>query len=128
MPPRLPQPAMPLLQAFIALWSNAGVGSEGPLVFLTVQLEALSDRLWHEKDDAQVLVYNAIAGAFGGFFLASRDPKANRSCCWLWCLLRTFAYISIYTVSASFFLVHLGLACWRQRALANKSEQDFLAF
>ncbi len=58
-----------LLQAFIALWSGAAVGPEGPLVFLTGGLGSfVSERLKLEKDDVQVLVYSAIAGAFGGFF------------------------------------------------------------
>jgi H+/Cl- antiporter ClcA len=58
-----------LLQGFIALWSGAAVGPEGPLVFLTGGLGTLvSERLMLQKDDVQVLVYSAIAGAFGGFF------------------------------------------------------------
>lgn len=58
-----------LLQAFIALWSGAAVGPEGPLVFLTGGLGSfVSERLKLEKDDVQVLVYSTIAGAFGGFF------------------------------------------------------------
>jgi len=58
-----------LLQAFIALWSGAAVGPEGPLVFLTGGVGSfVSDRLRLQKDDVQVLVYSAIAGAFGGFF------------------------------------------------------------
>ena len=58
-----------LLQGFIALWSGAAVGPEGSLVFLTGGLGTfLSQRLKLQKDDLQVLVYSAIAGAFGGFF------------------------------------------------------------
>src|SRR5438093_2942115 len=58
-----------LLQGFIALWSGAAVGPEGTLVFLTGGLGTfLSERLKLQKDDVQVLVYSAIAGAFGGFF------------------------------------------------------------
>ena len=58
-----------LLQAFIALWSGAAVGPEGPLVFLTGGLGSfVSERLKLQKDDVQVLVYSSIAGAFGGFF------------------------------------------------------------
>jgi len=58
-----------ILQAFIALWSGAAVGPEGPLVFLTGGLGSfVSERLKLQKDDIQVLVYSAIAGAFGGFF------------------------------------------------------------
>ena len=58
-----------LLQAFIALWSGAPVGPEGPLVFLTGGVGSfVSDRLRLQKDDVQVLVYSSIAGAFGGFF------------------------------------------------------------
>jgi H+/Cl- antiporter ClcA len=58
-----------LLQGFIALWSGAAVGPEGTLVFLTGGLGSLvSERLRLQKDDVQVLVYSAIAGAFGGFF------------------------------------------------------------
>jgi H+/Cl- antiporter ClcA len=58
-----------LLQAFISLWSGAAVGPEGPLVFLTGGVGSfISVRLKPQKDDIQVLVYSAIAGAFGGFF------------------------------------------------------------
>ena len=58
-----------LLQGFIALWSGGAVGPEGTLVFLTGGLGTfLSERLKLQKDDVQVLVYSAIAGAFGGFF------------------------------------------------------------
>src|SRR5215510_8162880 len=58
-----------LLQAFIALWSGAPIGPEGPLVFLTGGVGSLiSEKFKLEKDDIQVLVYSAIAGAFGGFF------------------------------------------------------------
>ncbi len=59
-----------ILQSFIALWSGAAVGPEAPLVFVTGGLGSfISDRLrLQQKDDIQVLVYSAIAGAFGGFF------------------------------------------------------------
>ena len=58
-----------LLEAFIALWSGAAVGPEGPLVFLSGGVGSfIADRLKLEKDDAPLLVYSAIAGAFGGFF------------------------------------------------------------
>jgi len=58
-----------LLQGFIALWSGAAIGPEGTLVFLTGGLGMfVSERLKLQKDDVQVLVYSAIAGAFGGFF------------------------------------------------------------
>jgi H+/Cl- antiporter ClcA len=58
-----------LLQGFIALWSGAAVGPEGPLVFLLGGVGTfVSERLKLEKDDIQVLVYSAIAGGFGGFF------------------------------------------------------------
>src|SRR6266480_893548 len=58
-----------LLEAFIALWSGAAVGPEGPLVFLSGGVGTfISDRLRIEKDDVPLLVYSAIAGAFGGFF------------------------------------------------------------
>jgi H+/Cl- antiporter ClcA len=58
-----------LLQAFIALWSGAAVGPEGPLVFLSGGVGSfIADRLKLEKDDVPLLVYSAIAGAFGGFF------------------------------------------------------------
>jgi len=57
-----------ILQAFIALWSGAAVGPEGPLVFLTGGIGTfISERLKLQKDDVQVLVYSSIAGAFGGF-------------------------------------------------------------
>ena len=47
----------------------AAVGPEGTLVFLTGGLGTfVSERLKLQKDDVQVLVYSAIAGAFGGFF------------------------------------------------------------
>ena len=52
-----------LLQAFIALWSGAAVGPEGPLVFLTGGVGSfVSEKLKLQKDDVQVLVYSAIAG------------------------------------------------------------------
>ena len=58
-----------LLQGFIALWSGAAIGPEGTLVFLTGGLGTfVSERLKLQKDDVQVPVYSAIAGAFGGFF------------------------------------------------------------
>jgi chloride channel protein, CIC family len=58
-----------ILQGFIALWSGAAVGPEGTLVFLTGGFGSfVSERLKLQKDDVQVLVYSAIAGAFGGFF------------------------------------------------------------
>ncbi len=58
-----------LLEAFIALWSGAAVGPEGPLVFLSGGVGTfIADRLRIEKDDVPLLVYSAIAGAFGGFF------------------------------------------------------------
>jgi H+/Cl- antiporter ClcA len=58
-----------LLQAFISLWSGAAVGPEGPLVFLSGGVGSfIADRLKLEKDDVPLLVYSAIAGAFGGFF------------------------------------------------------------
>src|SRR6266566_118471 len=58
-----------LLEAFIALWSGAAVGPEGPLVFLSGGVGSfVADRLKLEKDDVPLLVYSAIAGAFGGFF------------------------------------------------------------
>ena len=58
-----------LLEAFIALWSGAAVGPEGPLVFLSGGVGSfIADRLKLEKDDVPLLVYSAIAGAFGGFF------------------------------------------------------------
>ena len=54
---------------FIALWSGAAVGPEGPLVFLTGGVGSfVSEKLKLQKDDVQVLVYSAIAGGFGGFF------------------------------------------------------------
>ena len=69
-PTRLPR-SLPdlLLQAFISLWSGASIGPEGPLVSLTGGFGSfISERLKLQKDDVQVLVYSAIAGAFGGFF------------------------------------------------------------
>jgi H+/Cl- antiporter ClcA len=58
-----------LLEAFIALWSGAAVGPEGALVFLSGGVGTfIADRLKIEKDDVPLLVYSAIAGAFGGFF------------------------------------------------------------
>jgi len=58
-----------LLEAFIALWSGASVGPEGPLVFLSGGFGTfVADRLKIEKDDVPLLAYSAIAGAFGGFF------------------------------------------------------------
>ncbi len=58
-----------LLEAFIALWSGAAVGPEGALVFMSGGVGSfIADRLRIEKDDVPLLVYSAIAGAFGGFF------------------------------------------------------------
>jgi H+/Cl- antiporter ClcA len=58
-----------MLEAFITLWSGAAVGPEGPLVFLSGGVGSfIADRLKLEKDDVPLLVYSAIAGAFGGFF------------------------------------------------------------
>jgi H+/Cl- antiporter ClcA len=58
-----------MLQAFITLWSGAAVGPEGALVFLSGGVGSfIADRLKIEKDDVPLLVYSAIAGAFGGFF------------------------------------------------------------
>jgi H+/Cl- antiporter ClcA len=58
-----------LLEAFLTLWSGAAVGPEGGLVFLTGGVGTfIADRLRIEKDDVPLLVYSAIAGAFGGFF------------------------------------------------------------
>jgi H+/Cl- antiporter ClcA len=57
-----------MLEAFIALWSGAAVGPEGPLVLLTGGIGTfISERLKLQKDDVQVLVYSSIAGAFAGF-------------------------------------------------------------
>ncbi len=57
-----------MLEAFITLWSGAAVGPEGPLVFLTGGVGSwFADHLKLEKDDVPLLVYCAIAGAFGGF-------------------------------------------------------------
>jgi H+/Cl- antiporter ClcA len=53
-----------LLEAFIALWSGAAVGPEGPLVFLSGGVGSfIADRL---KLDVPLLVYSAVAEAFGG--------------------------------------------------------------
>ena len=58
-----------LLEAFITLWSGAAVGPEGALVFLSSGVGTfIADRLRIEKDDVPLLVYSAIAAAFGGFF------------------------------------------------------------
>jgi len=58
-----------MLEAFITLWSGAAVGPEGPLVFLSGGVGSfIAERLKLEKDDVPLLVYSAIAGAFGGFF------------------------------------------------------------
>src|SRR6188508_2565852 len=52
-----------MLQAFISLWSGAPLGPEGPLTFLTGGFGTyLSERLRHNKDDVQILVYSSIAG------------------------------------------------------------------
>lgn len=102
-----------ILQAFIALWSGAAIGPEGPLVFLTGGLGSfVSERLKLQKDDVQVLVYSTIAGAFGGFFgspvigavgaieymyikeldLYRHLVPGLRICCRLWCLFRSVAH------------------------------------
>lgn len=58
-----------MVQAFITLWSGASVGPEGPLTFLSGGVGSfIAERLKIEKEDLPVLVYSAIAGAFGGFF------------------------------------------------------------
>ena len=58
-----------MLEAFITLWSGSAIGPEGPLVFLSGGVGTfIADRLRIEKDDVPLLVYSAIAGAFGGFF------------------------------------------------------------
>jgi H+/Cl- antiporter ClcA len=58
-----------LLEAFIALFSGAAVGPEGPLSFLTGGVGTwITDHLRIDKEDAALLVYAAIAGCFGGFF------------------------------------------------------------
>ena len=58
-----------MLEAFLALWSGAAVGPEGPLTFLSGGVGTfVADRLKIEKDDVPLLVYSSIAGAFGGFF------------------------------------------------------------
>src|SRR6516165_1840432 len=58
-----------LLETFITLWSGAAVGHEGALVFLSGGVGSfIAERLRIEQDDVPVLVYSAIAGAFGGFF------------------------------------------------------------
>jgi H+/Cl- antiporter ClcA len=58
-----------LLEGFITLWSGAAVGPEGGLVFLSGGVGTfIADRLRLEKADVPLLVYSAIAGAFGGFF------------------------------------------------------------
>ena len=104
-----------LLQGFIALWSGAAIGPEGTLVFLTGGLGTfVSERLKLQKDDIQVLVYSAIAGAFGGFFgspivgavgavevhvhqgakfVSSPDPWTHCRSSGLWCLLCDPAYV-----------------------------------
>ncbi len=57
-----------ILEAFITLWSGAAVGPEGPLVFLTGGVGSWCvERLKLDKDNVSILVYCAIAGAFGGF-------------------------------------------------------------
>ena len=57
-----------MLEAIITLWSGAAVGPEGPLVFLTGGIGSLcADRLRLAKDEVPLLVYCAVAGAFGGF-------------------------------------------------------------
>ena len=104
-----------LLQAFITLWSGAAVGPEGALVFMSGGFGSLiADRLKLEKDDVPLLVYSAIAGAFGGFFgspvvgavgafeymfikrarfLSPPDPRPLRCCLWIRRLFHTLAHV-----------------------------------
>jgi H+/Cl- antiporter ClcA len=58
-----------MLQAIIVLWSGAAVGPEGPLTFLSGGVGTfVAEKLKLQKEDVPLLVYSAVAGAFGGFF------------------------------------------------------------
>ena len=117
----------------------------GTLVFLTGGLGSfVSERLKLQKDDVQVLVYSAIAGAFGGFFgspvigavgafeymfikelniYRHLIPGLIAVCCRLWCLLRPFAYIIFGHIRASrtlllFVWLIWSWHCWLESSLA----------
>jgi H+/Cl- antiporter ClcA len=58
-------------QSFLSLWSGASLGPEGPLTDLCGRSGTwIAEKLKVSADEMRVLVYAAIAGAFGAFFLS----------------------------------------------------------
>jgi chloride channel protein, CIC family len=60
-----------MLQSFLSLWSGASLGPEGPLTDLCGRGGSwIAEKLKVSADEMRTLVYAAIAGAFGAFFLS----------------------------------------------------------
>ena len=60
-----------MLQSFLSLWSGASLGPEGPLTDLCGRSGTwIAEKLKLSADEMRTLVYAAIAGAFGAFFLS----------------------------------------------------------
>jgi H+/Cl- antiporter ClcA len=60
-----------MAQSFISLWSGASLGPEGPLTDLCGRSGSwIAEKLRVSADETRVLIYAAIAGAFGAFFLS----------------------------------------------------------
>jgi H+/Cl- antiporter ClcA len=60
-----------MLQSFLSLWSGASLGPEGPLTDLCGRSGTwIVEKLKFSADEMRTLVYAAIAGAFGAFFLS----------------------------------------------------------
>jgi H+/Cl- antiporter ClcA len=60
-----------MVQSFLSLWSGASLGPEGPLTDLCGRSGTwIAEKLKLNADEMRTLVYAAIAGAFGAFFLS----------------------------------------------------------
>jgi len=60
-----------MVQSFLSLWSGASLGPEGPLTDLCGRSGTwIAEKLKLSADEMRTLVYAAIAGAFGAFFLS----------------------------------------------------------
>jgi H+/Cl- antiporter ClcA len=60
-----------MVQSFLSLWSGASLGPEGPLTDLCGRSGTwIAEKLKVSADEMRTLVYAAIAGAFGAFFLS----------------------------------------------------------
>jgi chloride channel protein, CIC family len=60
-----------MLQSFLSLWSGASLGPEGPLTDLCGRSGTwIAEKLKLSAEEMRTLVYAAIAGAFGAFFLS----------------------------------------------------------